>query len=38
MSEKLYYEDPFLKEFTAAVLSCEQDKDGWMVALDRTAF
>ena len=38
MSEKLYYEDPFLKEFTAAVLSCEQDKDGWMVVLDRTAF
>ena len=38
MSEKLYYEDPFLKEFTAAVLFCEQDKDGWMVALDRTAF
>ena len=38
MSEKLYYNDPFLQEFTAAVLSCEQDKTGWKVVLDRTAF
>ena len=38
MTEKLYYSDPFLKEFTAAVLSCEQGKNGWQVALDRTAF
>lgn len=38
MSEKLYYNDPFLKEFTATVLSCEQEKAGWSVVLDRTAF
>ena len=38
MSEKLYYSDPFLQEFTATVLSCEQDKAGWKVVLDRTAF
>ena len=38
MTEKLYYSDPFLKEFTATVLSCEQDKAGWKVVLDRTAF
>ena len=38
MTEKLFYSDPFLKEFTATVLSCEQDKGGWKVMLDRTAF
>ena len=38
MTEKLYYSDPFLKEFSATVLSCEQGKNGWTVALDRTAF
>ena len=38
MSEKLYYSDPFLQEFTATVLSCEQDKAGWKVVLDRTTF
>ena len=38
MSEKLYYSDPFLQEFTATDLSCEQDKAGWKVVLDRTAF
>ena len=37
-TEKLYYADPFLKEFTARVLSCEQAKNGWTVVLDRTAF
>ena len=38
MTEKLYYNDSFLTTFTAAVLSCEQGKDGWQVVLDRTAF
>ena len=38
MTEKLYYNDSFLTEFTAAVLSCKQGKDGWQVVLDRTAF
>ena len=35
---KLYYEDPFLKGFTAAVTSCEEGKGGYLVTLDRTAF
>lgn len=38
MTEKLFYTDPFLTEFTAKVLSCDQVKDGWAVTLDRTAF
>ncbi|MCI8909984.1 MAG: alanyl-tRNA editing protein [Oscillibacter sp.] len=35
---KLYYQDPFLREFTAQVLTCEPYKDRWQVTLDRTAF
>lgn len=38
MTEKLYYDNPFQKEFTAVVLSCEETKHGWNVILDRTAF
>ncbi len=38
MTEKLYYTDPFLREFTATVLSCESAKEGFAVVLDRTAF
>lgn len=38
MTEKLFYSDPFLTNFTACVLSCDQGKDGWAVTLDRTAF
>ena len=38
MTEKLYYQDSHLSEFDAAVLSCGQEKDGWTVVLDRTAF
>ena len=37
-TEKLYYQDPFLKEFTATVRSCEAAKGGFRVVLDRTAF
>ncbi len=36
--EKLYYEDSFLTQFTAAVETCVQGKRGWDVVLDRTAF
>jgi alanyl-tRNA synthetase len=36
--EKLYYIDPFMREFTATVLSCEVGKTGYQVVLDRTAF
>ena len=37
-TEKLYYSDPFLREFTAQVLTCEPAKKGYLVTLDRTAF
>ncbi len=37
-TEKLYYENPFLRQFAATVLSCEESKGGYLVTLDRTAF
>ncbi len=37
-TKKLYYDDPYQKEFSARVLSCEETKDGYAVVLDRTAF
>ena len=37
-TEKLYYADPFLKEFTATVLDCQAGRNGYTVTLDRTAF
>ena len=37
-TEKLYYAQPPVLEFTARVLECEADKNGWQVVLDRTAF
>jgi len=38
MSEKLFYENRYMTEFDATVLSCTEDKKGWAVVLDRTAF
>ena len=38
MTEKLYYQDSFTKNFTAVVTSCQPEKNGWAVTLDRTAF
>ena len=35
---KLFYEDPFLKTFSAKVLTCERAETGFAVSLDRTAF
>ena len=35
---KLFYEDTNIREFDAAVLSCEPVKDGYQAVLDRTAF
>lgn len=38
-TEKLFYQDPYLKEFTARILQKHQLADGhWKVLLDRTAF
>lgn len=38
MTEKLYYLDSHMREFTATVLSCTPGKHGYDVVLDRTAF
>ena len=37
-TEKLYYQDAFLTDFAARVLSCEPKNDKYLVTLDRTAF
>ena len=36
--KKLYYDSPYIKEFEATVLSCEEGKKGFAVVLDQTAF
>ncbi len=38
MTEKLYYQDAYMKSFSAKVLDCRQGKKGWEMVLDRTAF
>ena len=38
MTEKLYYKDSHLSVFEAVVTSCEKIKNGFAVALDKTAF
>ena len=38
MTEKLYYLDSHLFEFEAAVLAAREEKRGWEIVLDRTAF
>lgn len=39
MSEKLYYKDSHINEFSATVLDCVETESGqWLVELDRTAF
>ena len=38
MTEKLYYENSHMKEFSAIVLECEPCGEYWNIILDRTAF
>ena len=38
MTEKLYYKDAYMREFTSTVLACEPCKEGYAVALAATAF
>lgn len=38
MTEKLYYLDSHIAEFSAKVLSCEKAEKGFIVVLDKTAF
>ncbi len=37
-TERLYYDDAFLREFDARVIACEPAAARWHVRLDRTAF
>ena len=37
-TQKLYYEDSHLREFTAVVVSCTQTEKGYEILLDQTAF
>lgn len=37
-TERLYYTDSHMKEFTAAVAGCAEGKNGYEIVLDRTAF
>ena len=36
--ERLYEADPYIREFDARVMACEQVKDQYRILLDRTAF
>jgi len=38
MTEKLFYQNPFLREFQAEVVDCQENKGLWEVVLNRTAF
>ena len=38
MTEKIYLNDSYCKEFTATVLSCEKTEKGYEIILDKTAF
>lgn len=38
LTQRLYYENSKMKEFTAKVVACEAYKDGYRISLDRTAF
>ena len=38
MTRKLFYENQYIKDFTANVISCTEGKNGFEVILDETAF
>lgn len=38
MTEKLFYQDGYMREFDARVISCEREGERYQVVLDRTAF
>ncbi len=38
MTQKLYYENQYIKDFTAQVISCVEGEKGFEVILDKTAF
>ncbi|MBO5975668.1 MAG: alanyl-tRNA editing protein, partial [Oscillospiraceae bacterium] len=38
MTEKLFYQDAYIRKFSAKVLSCTEGKKGYEVILDQSAF
>ncbi len=38
MTEKLFYKDSYIKEFSATVIFCEKIEKGYKIILDQTAF
>ena len=38
MTERLYYSDSYIRSFEATVLECREEKAGYALLLDRTAF
>ena len=38
MTERLYYEDSYMREFDAVVTGCEEKKGRFLITLDRSAF
>ena len=38
MTDRLYYRSAYMKEFDAEVTACTEDKDRYLIRLDRTAF
>ena len=37
-TRKLFYEDVYIREFEAIVLSCEERQEGYYIILNETAF
>lgn len=37
-TKRLYFENAYIKEFDARVLSCEEGKNGYEIVLDETCF
>ena len=37
-TRRLYYEDVYKKEFTATVVECREQKKGYAIILDESAF
>ena len=38
MTDRLYYRSAYIKEFDAVAAACTEDKDRYLISLDRTAF
>lgn len=37
-TQRLYYENAYIKEFTATVMECREEKNGYGILLDKSAF